>query len=622
MIDYLTSDENYWACDIEADNFLEEATTIWCVCVENIVTGEKHDFTDMDSFVRWYSPRYVMVGHNFIAYDVVMLNRHWKVGIPIKMVVDTYVLSQLYNPTLSGGHSLAAWGDRLKFLKGEYNDFSKLTPEMVEYCQRDVSLTRLLYLRLSRKMVDAGFTTLGCEIEHLAWNIIQNKQRRHGFPFDYEKAHLLYVALRAREKELQDEIYKLWPPELKLVRTFAKARKADGSPSAVFTRHNGMYPKLEIYPDGSYGAWDWVSFNLASPLQRIAKLRSLGWEPTEWNYKTVFENGRRRKVKTNPKVNADACLAFAEVSGIKELISLAKWLVVNNRANTVNSWMDAYNEKTKAIHGKLFIASTLRYRHPNPNSANIPAVRQNKEKETLYGEEGTWAYECRDLFTCGDKSDYNLVGIDAKGIQIRILLNYAYSDDAFKLYTTGDPHVNNAELLGLANKAAAKKFFYTLIMGGQGARLAADQAQFGTRLTAADGDKMKEMMIDTIPGFKELIDRLQTELRRTGRIILCDGTPILVPSPHMVIPYLLQGDESRIMKLAMRYIDEGIRRERMEAWKVADIHDEGQYVSSIRDTSAFVDMALPVFPRVGEFFKYVVPIEGSAKVGKTWANTH
>jgi DNA polymerase-1 len=240
----------------------------------------------------------------------------------------------------------------------------------------------------------------------------------------------------------------------------------------------------------------------------------------------------------------------------------------------------------------------------------------------LYGEEGTWAYECRDLFTCGDPSLYDLVGIDAKGIQIRILLNYAYSDEAFKLYTTGDPHVNNATLLGLANKAAAKKFFYTLIMGGQGARLAADQAQFGTRLTAADGDKMKEMMIDTIPGFKDLIERLQKELNNSGRITLCDGTPILVPSPHMVIPYLLQGDESRIMKLAMRYIDEGIRRQKLEAWKVADIHDEGQYVSSIRDTQGFVDMALPVFPRVGEFFKYVVPIEGSAKVGKTWAETH
>jgi hypothetical protein len=42
-------------------------------------------------------------------------------------------------------------------------------------------------------------------------------------------------------------------------------------------------------------------------------------------------------------------------------------------------------------------------------------------------------------------------------------------------------------VLGLANKAAAKKFYYTLMMGGQGKRLAADQAQFGTKMTPAEG---------------------------------------------------------------------------------------------------------------------------------------
>jgi hypothetical protein len=345
-MNYLIPDENYWACDIEADNFLDEATTIWCVCVENILTGEKHDFTDMDSFVRWYSPSYIMVGHNFIGYDVVMLNRFWKVGIPITKVVDTFVLSQLYNPTLSGGHSLAAWGDRLKFLKGEYNDFSKLTPEMVEYCQRDVSLTRLLYLRLSSKMVRLGFTTLGCEIEHLAWNIIQNKQRRHGFPFDYEKAHLLYVSLREREKELQDEIHRLFPPTLKRVGAYKKAYKADGSDSAQYRRHLEQFPKIVVSDEGSYEAYDWIEFNIGSPKQRIEKLLTLGWVPVEWNYKVVEdERGRRTRVKTGPKVNEDTLLEFAKTSRIKEIESIAKWLVVNSRGNMVRTWMDAYNEK-------------------------------------------------------------------------------------------------------------------------------------------------------------------------------------------------------------------------------------------------------------------------------------
>jgi hypothetical protein len=64
----------------------------------------------------------------------------------------------------------------------------------------------------------------------------------------------------------------------------------------------------------------------------------------------------------------------------------------------ISTWMDAYRPETKAIHGSIFIASTLRYRHSHPNSANIPAVRLKKDEndvdQILYGEEG--AYDLRE----------------------------------------------------------------------------------------------------------------------------------------------------------------------------------------------------------------------------------
>ncbi len=624
---YLTHDDKYWACDIEADNFLEQATCIHVVCVENINTGEKRSFRDAASFKEWLVEDFILVGHNFIAYDLVMLNRFWIANIGITRVIDTFVLSQLYNPVLSGGHSLEAWGKRLKHPKTEYSDFSRYTPEMEEYCQNDTSLTAKLYRKLSSRMVAVGFSEEGAEIEHLSWNIIQNKQRRHGFPFDIQKAHQLYVTLRAREEELRDEIYRLWPPTLLPIGHFKRAYKANGEPTSLFLRHSQQYPKITINLDGGYTAFDYVAFNLGSPKQRIDKLLELGWQPTEYNYKRELVNGRWKKVQKGPKVNEETLLEFAEKSGINEISAIAKWLVVNSRANMVRTWMDAYNEETGAIHGKLFIASTLRYRHASPNSANIPAVRTYDKDHILagkpkLGEEGTWAFECRSLFYAGDDDDYVLVGVDAKGIQIRILLNYAYSEEAVDLYMQGDPHVNNAQILGLANKPAAKKFFYTTIMGGQGARLAADQAQFGTKLTAQEGNVLRQQLIDSVPGFKELIERLEKELEKTGRITLCDGTPILVSSPHMVIPYLLQGDESRIMKKASILLDKEIRREKIDAKKVADIHDEWQFVVRRRDIPRFMALAISVFPVVGRHFNYKVLIEGDAKKGLTWAETH
>ena len=127
-----------------------------------------------------------------------------------------------------------------------------------------------------------------------------------------------------------------------------------------------------------------------------------------------------------------------------------------------------------------------------------------------------------------------------------------------------------------------------------------------------------------MPGFGELIKELENELKQTGRIRLCDGTPVLVPSNHMVIPYLLQGDESRLMKQALIYVDEEVRRNKLSAhvFKVADIHDEWQFKVRIEYVEQFVALALPCFEKAGDKFYYNIPISGDYKVGKTWAETH
>lgn len=638
---YLTPTKSHWACDIEADELLDKATRIWCVCVLNLETKEEREFTDAKAFQDFLEqhPAAILVGHNFIGYDLPMLNRFWGTRIGASRVVDTFVLSQLYNPAYKrpngcpksvGPHSLEAWGLRLRYPKSKHEDFSAFSPEMLHYCRRDTRLTGLLFRRLTERMRDTRFSERGIKLEHQAWHIIQNKQRKNGFPFDFRKALELYVTLRAKEEELQNDIYKLWPPYLGIVKSFARGRIKSGAYSKNYLRHKAQYPRLEWTGVGSgYVAYDWIAFNLGSPSQRVAKLLELGWVPTQFTKKTDKGGGG------NPKVDEESLLEFAEYSGKPELKALAKWIVINSRANMINTWMEAYDEKTEAIHGKLFIASTLRYKHSAPNSANIPAVRLKKDDDGVehiqLGEDGGYSYEARDLWTCGDPSQFSLVGIDGTGIQNRCLVHGLIKTigeervRTFKeLALEGDIHKRNIEVLGLANKAAAKKFYYTLMMGGQGARLAADQAQFGTKMTAKEGTEKRKTMIASIPGFGELIKELERELNQTGRIRLCDGTPILVPSPHMVIPYLLQGDESRLMKQALVYVDEEIRRQGLikHVFKVADIHDEWQWKVRKAYVQQFISLALPCFPRAGESFGYKIPITGDAKEGLTWAETH
>lgn len=639
---YLTPTKDHYACDIEADGLLDKATTIWCCTLLNVVTKEELAFTERDQFEEWRkgTGTAVFVGHNFLSYDAPMLNKFWGAKIKADHIVDTFVLSQVYNPGMSspkgmkhnpgkkkkGPHSLEAWGVRLGYEKGDFDDFGTYSDDMLKYCHRDTRLAGLLFIRLSARMASVGFTERGCEIEHLAWNIIQNYQKRAGFPFDYQRAQEMYASLRAREEELKNDIYKLWPPRLEVVGRYKQARKKDGEYSAQYLRHSGQYPFIEEdhAPEGAggYSVLDYVSFDLGSPTQRVKKLLSLGWEPT-----TLTPTG-------SPKVDEDSLLAYAESSGQKEVAALAKWIVINSRANMIRTWMDAYNEETKAVHGSLFIAGTLRYRHSNPNGANIPAVRLKKDTEgneqIQFGEAGMYTYESRDLWVAGSPG-WSLVGIDGTGIQNRCLIHSlikTVGEEAVAPYRDislgGDIHKRNIDILGLANKAASKKFFYTLLMGGGGGRLAADQHQFGTHMTEAEGTAKKNKLIKSIPGFGALIKALKKELEATGRITLCDGTPILVSSPHMVIPYLLQGDESRLMKQTMIYIHEELSQRKWHPYvvKVADIHDEFQYRVLDEVIDEFIYMALPCFVRAGESFNYNIPITGDAKVGLTWACTH
>lgn len=615
---YLTPTKSHWACDIEADNLLDSATRIWCVTVESVVTGEKKDFLDAKDFLEWCTPDIILVGHNFLAYDLVMLNRFWGTLLPVTRVVDTYVLSQLYNPSFSGGHSLEAWGQRLKFEKGDWNDFSQFSEEMLEYCRRDTTLTALLFRKLSNRMCNVGFTETGCEIEHLAWNIIQNKQRRHGFPFNERKAEGLYAILRDKEEELSREIYKLWPPELKCVKRLVRRRVKSGADSKLYLQHQAQYPVLKDRDDGGYDAYDFVAFNLGSPSQRIEKLLALGWQPSKFTKVTDKGGGG------NPQVDEESLLRFAESSGTAEVKALAQWIVVNSRANMVRTWLDAVNPRTGAIHGKLFIASTLRYRHSNPNSANIPSVRVKEGDngdETLYGEEGAWTYESRDLFWCGDPAKYSLVGVDAKGIQLRVLANYVNDPEFTKAILQEDPHTYNAKSWGFGEDGAARRkaktIVYAIVMGAGDARVASE-----AKISLSEARATKKMLFDRVPGFRALMKRLGQEFDKTGRITLCDGTPLLVPYDYRVMPFLLQGDESRIMKKATILLDERIRREKIDARKVADIHDEWQFVVANQDIDRFLEAALGVFPETGRYFNYNLPIEGDAKVGKTWAQTH
>jgi DNA polymerase I-like protein with 3'-5' exonuclease and polymerase domains len=617
---YLTATNKHWAIDIETDDL--DATVIWVACVRNVVTKEEHTLRGQEAIKEFIDEHRdaVWVTHNGIEFDIPTVNRILGTNIPVTRVVDTFVLSMLFMPTLEGGHSLDAWAKRIGMVKFNFNDWSQYSEEMARYCLQDVRITAEVFLRLSRRMLDIGFTEVGCSIEHRAWAIIR-QQRRNGFAFDVKRAGLLFAEIREQQEKLKEKIYERFPPVLTCVREYRNAYKADGNFTANYLRHQARFPKLELTGQGGYRAFDYVEFNLGSPSQRVEKLLALGWEPREFTPVTEKGGGGNPKATDGGEL-VPSLAEFVEESGVEEVRLIAQWMALEGRANAVGNWIDLYNEKTGCIHGNLWLASSLRYRHDKPNTANIPSVRVDDNKEPIKGLAGYYTYEARDLWTHrGKRGARKLVGVDGKAMQMRNLAHWL-NDDAFTAAVLAkDPHAINRDNWGLtpddAGRRLAKTLYYAIVMGAGDARVASE-----AKISLAEAKAAKKLVFDKAPNFPILLRNLKNEYERTGRITLIDGSKVAMKSAHTAIPYLLQGDESRIMKLAAIYIQQGIEKNSFDVLKVGDIHDEHQYDCYVPHIDDFILLCKDCFKRAGEFFKYRVPMDCDAKVGETWAETH
>lgn len=612
---YLTQREGfrYIVADIEADDL--DATKIWVLCWEDLdsdTSGEIYDYEEMKSFLD--NPLHIFIGHNFLKFDAPTLNRLTGSKLPVSRILDTLIYSTLYHPSLPGGHSLEAWGQRMGFPKGDFSDFSSLSSEMVEYCKQDVRVTKRLFLGIRNLLVKIGFQEKTFEIQHKITTIIE-RQRKTGFYFDGPRAIALSNKLRAREAELENEIRRVFPPKLELIGEYARAFRKDGSPTEAYRKHSERFDNVELDGCGGYRTFDYVDFNIGSPKQRVEKLLSLGWEPDE------HTKPSKTHPKGQPKVTEKSLIKFAEETDAPEIASITKWMAINGRANMINTWLDNWDEDTRCIHGKLFVADTLRFRHQAPNTANIPAVRVREtkdekgnvvEKYVLYGENGYYTYEARDLWC--SRPGRTLVGTDAAGLELRMLAHYLNRPDFTEGVVNGDPHQTNADIVGI-ERPQAKTLIYAVCYGAGPAKIAAT-----LKVSVKEGGRIRSLFLERL-GLKDLIDECQAE-QECGRVWLVDGAGLICPSPHAALNYKLQGGGARVMAQGSIFLEGHIRRAGLDSFKVGDIHDEWQYDVDPKDAEEHGKLAVQAIQEAGEELNLNVPLTGNSKIGMTWAETH
>ena len=570
-----------YVIDIEADSL--DATCIWVACICNVDNDKDiRSFRDAASFLDAVDlEKDTFIAHNGIDFDFPVLEKLW--NIEIKNKVDTLVLSRLFNPDRSGGHSLGAWGNRLGFRKIDFNKFDEYSEEMREYCEQDVYITVQLYRHLLQESID--FSQQSIELEHDIADII-SRQSRYGFYLDQKKAVDLLVETQSKADTIKSNIKKYFAPKVKVIRDDLPKYTKSGDISKVGLR---QFQYKDIA--GPFWSIEFEEFNPASHKQVVERMEEAGWKPTEFT------------PKGSPKVS-EANLATLPDTAPEPAKKLSEWKMLETRWKTVESWLNALGNDGR-VHGKVFSlgAVTGRMTHADPNMANIVAV---------YKPYGQQSRECWTV----PNNDYRICGMDAQGLELRMLAHYMKDDAYAEEVVNGDPHTVTMQALDIDDRALAKTFIYAFLYGASPSKLGSI-----LNLSQSQGGVIRQRFLNNMPSLQNLLARVEQVADR-GYIRGIDGRRLYVRSSHAALNTLLQGGGAILCKQWSICMDRAIEKERLRAKLVNTIHDELQFEVHRQDADRVAELAQSSIREAGHLLKLRVQMDAEAKIGFSWADTH
>jgi DNA polymerase I-like protein with 3'-5' exonuclease and polymerase domains len=273
------------------------------------------------------------------------------------------------------------------------------------------------------------------------------------------------------------------------------------------------------------------------------------------------------------------------------------------RIAQIQSWLDAL-EKDGRVHGSVIPNGTItgRMSHNHPNLAQVPSVHNPFGKE------------CR---ACWSVEEGNvLLGVDASGLELRMLAHYMNDKEYINEVVNGDIHTTNQKLAGLESRDTAKTFIYALVYGAGDEKIGSVVG--GTR---KKGKELKERFLNNLPTFKTLKDRVQRAAKR-GFLKGIDGRKIYIRHEHAALNSLLQGGGAIVMKKGLEILERKLKLRGMDFKFVANIHDEWQLEVPDTDANNIGDLAVLSLREAGEHFEMRCPLDGEYKIGGNWSETH
>ena len=579
--------------DIETDDV--KATKVWCICTLDIDTGEEKTFTyeNLDEGVEHLEGADKLIGHNIIGFDAPVLEKLTGAKLSDKNLVDTLVLSRLFNPVREGGHGLESWGYALGVPKIEFDEYQTFSQDMLDYCVQDVRLNFRVFQEL--KKLSKGFTPEAVKIEMETYKIIC-RQRDKGFMLDIPKSEELLSEINGKMDDVVVKVHQRFEPKKQtryLYPQFSKTGSLMKTAIDNFGKNTRLGPiefsqmQEAVNANGKnikIPRVELTDFNLGSRKQIGEYLMEFGWEP-----KVFTPTGQ-------PQVD-EKILSKVD---IPEAALICDYLMYQKRIAQIESWLKAV--ENSRVHGFVNSNGTItgRMTHNSPNLAQVPS------SNSPYGK------DCRACWTV--PRGYKLVGIDASGLELRMLAHYLNDEDYTNEIVNGDVHTANQRSAGLESRNQAKTFIYALLYGAGNEKLGS-VAGGGAKL----GSRLRKSFFDNLPSFRTLTTRVERAAAK-GYLKGIDGRKVFIRSKHAALNSLLQSAGAIVMKKALIIFNEKIAH--LDAHFVANVHDEWQIEAEETIADSVGNLGVESIIQAGVELNLNCPLDGEYNVGSNWSETH